>query len=317
MSSSIQNKLLSIEVPPPPGVWDKIAAELDDSELEHQYPSKLYELTVLPPAGVWEKIAGSLDAALPAATAAAKLMALEIAPPATTWNKIKTSLDAELEAAIPEQRRFSPLWRYAAAAAIIGLIAWSGINLLNSKKQQTLVAKQEPPLLPEKTDTPVTTREEVAINEPTVSSDKIATTESDDARNDAALEASKKTFAKLDISHSSKIKEAANFYFGKMASSGTTRGLNIGSDDDDAIPTYTKEADRYIILMTPDGNIIRMSKKLSSMICCVSGEEQDEDCKDQMKKWREKMANSAAGHSPGNLMDILGLLNSLQDDENF
>ena len=48
-------------------------------------------------------------------------------------------------------------------------------------------------------------------------------------------------------------------------------------------------ASRYITLMTPEGNIIRMSKKLTDMVCCVSGEDENEECKDQMKKWREKI----------------------------
>ena len=46
MSSGIKNKILSYEVSPPPGVWDKIAAELDESELHHSFPNKLYEAEV-------------------------------------------------------------------------------------------------------------------------------------------------------------------------------------------------------------------------------------------------------------------------------
>ena len=71
---------------------------------------------------------------------------------------------------------------------------------------------------------------------------------------------------------------------------------------------------RYIMLMTPDGNIIRMSKKLSTLVCCVSGEEQDADCKDQLQRWREKIACAPGTHSPGNFMDILSLVSSLQDN---
>jgi hypothetical protein len=66
--------------------------------------------------------------------------------------------------------------------------------------------------------------------------------------------------------------------------------------------------------MTPDGNIIRMSKKLKELICCVSGEEQDKDCIDQMKKWRERLANPSASHSSSNFMDILHLVNSMQEN---
>ena len=87
-----------------------------------------------------------------------------------------------------------------------------------------------------------------------------------------------------------------------------TRGLNIEE------PPMTDIADRYIMLMTPDGNIIRMSKKLGNIVCCVSGQEQDKGCADQMKKWREKLASPGANHSSGNVLDILNLINSMKDN---
>ena len=70
------------------------------------------------------------------------------------------------------------------------------------------------------------------------------------------------------------------------------------------------------MLMTPDGNIIRMSKKLCDLVCCVSGQEQDEGCKSQLKIWQEKMASSSVAPSPGNFMDILNLVSTLQDNNN-
>ena len=73
-------------------------------------------------------------------------------------------------------------------------------------------------------------------------------------------------------------------------------------------------ANRYITLMTPEGNIIRMSKKFTDMVCCVSGEDQDEACKDQMKKWREKIICSPACHSAGSFMNMLDLVEALQDN---
>jgi hypothetical protein len=74
-------------------------------------------------------------------------------------------------------------------------------------------------------------------------------------------------------------------------------------------------ADRYVMLMTPEGSIIRMSKKLGDLICCVSGEEQGDGCKDQLKKWQEQMAMSSLAPSPANFLDILSLVNSLDDTE--
>jgi hypothetical protein len=310
--SSVQNKLLDLEVAPPPGMWDKIAAELDESELEHKFPSKLYGLAIPPPAGAWQKIAMALDATLPAGKVAEKLLSHEVAPPAAVWNKIKTSLDAGMEATVPERRRLSPLLRYAAAAVIVGAMAWGGVRLLNNKPEAIPVANKEEQVAPKIKSAPGIKDEVATVTEP-VDNTTPVTTASEEARNDAALEASKKTYARLDINTTSKIKQAANFYFAEPISTGTPRGFSITDD----IPVYepvTKDAGRYIVLMTPEGNIIRMSKKLSNLVCCVSGEEQDAECKDQMKKWRDKMTSSSIIHSPGNFMDILSLVNSLQND---
>ncbi|MBL7732114.1 MAG: hypothetical protein JNM88_13110 [Chitinophagaceae bacterium] len=315
MSSKIQDKLLSMEVPPPPGVWDKIAAELEQSTGDRQYADKLYELAVAPPAGVWDKIATSLDEGTGAATLAAKLAAHEVAPPAGTWKKIAATLDAEHEAAIPERRRLAPYFRYAAAAAVIALIAWGGISLFNKKQNAESVAVSTQPDTKPGPDQNIPAVEQAEANQQDVTpqqEENIATANSDDARNDAALEASKRTYASLDSRTSGKIKQAADFYFGVPA--GTTRSVDI-NENYNSIPVHTKDANRYITLMTPEGNIIRMSKKLSSLVCCVSGEEQDKECMEQINKWREKIACSPAGHSPGNFMDILSLLNTLQEND--
>ena len=74
-------------------------------------------------------------------------------------------------------------------------------------------------------------------------------------------------------------------------------------------------SDRYIMLMTPDGNFIRMSKKWADLACCVSGEDQDSGCKDQLQRWREKIACAPVAPSPGNFMDILNLISILQNDK--
>jgi hypothetical protein len=277
MSSGLQNKMLNYEVIPPAGVWEKIAEALDESELAHEFPSKLYEA--------------------------------EIIPPVAAWNKIATSLDAEHEAAIPERRKFSPVIKYAAAAVVIGLIAWGGIRLLNNKSGKNDLAKLE--IIPPEKDmaTPQTnpaidtTPEDLASANNNISSEE--------ARNDAALEASKKTFAKLDIPINSRLKEiAAGYHFASSVAPEDISGLLYPD-----IMTNTNDLSAcYITLMTPEGHIIRISNKLSDLACCVSGEEEDEECKYQMKKWREKILSSPASHSTGGFMDILGLVKALQEN---
>jgi flagellar biosynthesis/type III secretory pathway M-ring protein FliF/YscJ len=269
---------LNYEVPPPATAWKKIAAALDESELAHEFPSKLY--------------------------------GAEVMPPVTVWNKITSSLDTEKDTNKQEQRRIFPFLKYAAAAVVMGFLAWGGVRLFynNNNSGNNELVKNEM-TGPEKTmATPPTDPVTNSSSEITASTDTNNATE--EARNDAALENSKKTFAKLDFPVKSRIRGIASAY---SFDSSPAYENNSGVLSNDEI-INCELSSRYITLMTQEGNIIRMSKKLNDMACCVSGEEINNECKDQMKKWREKIACSPTCHSSGSFIDILGLVDALQDN---
>ncbi len=279
----LQHKMLNFEVTPPEEVWKKIYSELDEAGLPYQYPSRLYNYEVAPPPAAWENINSSLD----------------------ETNKL-----------IPvERKKTIPFFKYAAAAAIIGVLAWGGIRLFTNHPINTEnVAKQISIPVSNDSNTssqhisPATQENTASINNHNI--EKITSREQE-ARNDAALEASKKTYAKLDLPVNNKLKNVADFYFDtNILPVGNTRGLDFDTPPADKEEDPT--ADRYIMLITPDGNIIRVSKKLGSLVPCVSGEEQDKNCTEQLKQWRQKVVNSSKGHSSGNFMDILSLVSSLQ-----
>jgi len=307
MSSLEKHKMYNYEVTPPDGIWNKIAAELDNGAYSNKFPSTLYNIEIAAPVTVWEKIANRLDDSLFADEFSTKLNNAEVTPPTGNWNKIKALLDEQSDTG---KRKIFPILRYAAAAAVIGLIAWGGFQLFNSKSNEPDIAVQK--VFPVNPDT----IKSETIQTDNSSDQKIATTDipsaEDEARNDAALEASKKTYAKLDVATRSKIKNAADFYFTSGSESAiNTRGLNV----EPVASNFSESGNRYIVLMTPDGNIIRMSKKLGNLVCCVSGQQEDFECVNKIKKWREQIANSASNHSPGNFMDILSLVNSLQENQ--
>ncbi len=307
MSSGIENKMYNLEVMPPAAVWEKIAEELDESALSLQFSSRLHTIEINPPTRVWQSIAASLDEPLLENDFAEKLTNIHITPPSAVWNKITNSLDAENETPLFKQRKISPLLKYAAAAVITGFLAWGGVQLLTKNSEINDTSKQAIIQSNSVTETAAiipTLDENIALKDITASLEE--------ARNDAALEASKKTFARLDnTTASSKIKNAADFYFVTDNFEPTeTRGFNT-----DPIATPSVDiTNRYIMLMTPDGNIIRMSKKLRELVCCVSGEDQDKDCLDQMKKWRENIGNPSAIHSSSNFIDVLDIIKCMQEN---
>jgi hypothetical protein len=258
--SSLKNKLYNYEQAPPAKAWDKIAAALDESHLSDEFPSKLYNTEVIPPAMAWDRIAGSLDA--------------EEGPKVVHMAK----------------RGFS-FFRYAAAAVVIGLIAFGAFKWSASKDTS---ATGELAVLP---------KEHQSLNAPTTSPiENTAGTERENAVPDANI--SHATASEIKTTRARKVKEN---YISEE---------NIAPTS--AIYAYNEHtpnlADRYVMLMTSNG-IVRMSKKLGNIVCCVAGEEQDEDCKDQIKKWQEKLACSTVAPAPGNFMDILSLLSTLNENE--
>jgi len=279
MSERLQNKMFNYEVTPPVQVWGKINAALDESEMSYQFPSKLYGLEVEPPTGTWDKIITSLDG-----------------DPAVEKKTFK----------------ISTFTRYAVAAVLIGLISFGSIQLFKSKTAGKELAGEQK-INSEKDSLTSTIKEDhtEAVNETATLEEK---------RNDAALEESKYTIARIDIPPRSKLNNVTSNYLSEP---------EINEDEifnqlhyADAIHTGLSQpvsknymSSRYITLLTTDGNLIRMSKKLMDLACCVSGEEQDAVCQDKLQQWRQKIACSPVNASSGNIMDILGLVNSLQNNK--
>jgi len=277
MNKGLQHKMLNYEVTPPPNTWNKIAAALDESNLENEFPSALYNL--------------------------------EVKPPSTIWDKITTTLDEDATSTFHQKRKVVPFLRYAVAASIIGLIAFGTIKLINGKNAGKNLAKI--------TNPSIDSNAKASKENNTTPANNVAIP--DETRDNLALEESKHTIAKLDLPVNRGIKQRVINNIPSPIDPVSTNKINpelLSSLSGLEQPVVSSNGDiinRYVMLMTPDGNLIRMSKKWGNLLCCVSGEEQDEDCKDQMKKWRDKIANSSVAPSPGNFMDILSLVNSLQD----
>jgi hypothetical protein len=284
MNNGIQHKMLTYEVTPPPGIWKKIAAGLDDSEIDHVFPDTLYSA--------------------------------EVIPPATAWNKIRMALNAGEEKAQPQLKSRLPFIRYAATAVLIGLVAWGGINLLNKKSGEREIAENKTTVPAPKEDnisTPHLPAGQAGITPEQVITNITASktiSDPDEARIDAALVASKKTVAKLDISpNNSRLKNIAAAY--RFALSGETDVYPEATSRSEACSS--DNTDRYIMIMKQEGNIVRISKTLSHLVCCVSAENEDTNCKIQMGKWRNKVASSTIGQNTGSFLELFSFINSLQE----
>lgn len=313
-----KHKLYNHEVEPPQNVWVHIEQALDDAGNGQSFPGKLYTARVTPPNNLWNNITEQLEndsyavvaatlqsaAVTPAAhnweaIAAAlhtdpyqavgeKLYHTTVAPPATCWEAIATRLPATVtptQTTTKPKGIVLPFLRFAAAAILIGLTLFGAIKVwgpqsTNHGNEQSLVStpgvNTQPPAI---ASTP-------AIN-PQVPTKNQATTLTTEARNNIPA-----------------VKKAGNNY--QQASSNNRIYASNTSEN---------TADRYVAFMTLDGNIVRMSKKMENMICCVTGAEVTDDCKTQLQKWQEKVADAPMSLAPDNLMDIFSLVNTLNEGD--
>lgn len=115
MNNDLPNRLFQYEATPPEGVWEKIAASLDEDE---SYPHRLAIYEAEPPLIVWEK----LDASLNEAAAPAKV--------------------------VPFFVRYKNPLRYVAAASIIAVTLVTLTLTLRQTEAGSLAGTQKKPALP-------------------------------------------------------------------------------------------------------------------------------------------------------------------------
>ena len=267
------------------------------SSLKH----KMTNYEVVPPAQVWDNIAASLDESESGQSFPSRLHDMQVNPPAAAWINIENELSGAEAPVIPMKKRVAPWIKYAAAAVLIGILGISYFQYYHLTKgssqvnSPTNIASAEP----KKSD---------VVPAPPTENNNLPGVNTDETTTD-----NRAVIAQIEQpSHNPEHRST------HRASAVTSYASNDASDYAGnplyAYADYTLPdvADRYIMLMTPQGTIIRMSKKLGNLVCCVSGEEQDADCKSQLKKWQEKLAASPA--APGNFLDIVNMVNSLDDN---
>ncbi|GAB3021405.1 hypothetical protein GCM10027051_28370 [Niabella terrae] len=295
-------KIKAFEVRPPEGLWDQIAEKLDQSDAAERLATKIQAVAIQPPAGIWDRIAQTLDEEAPYLQLGQRLQAIEVPPPTAAWNQISCQLDdsqalqiieqkladmemtppaaawthirAELEGRTPA--RLVPIsgahgWlKYAAAACVIAIFSITGYFIFS------------------------------------------------DGGDAAPYTAQDKTSAKSGYAGS----PGDNGRIQTVKNQGTRRvstpqeqmmatvRTKLGNTYTTTLEKNRELEDRYIVLMTQDGNIVRMSKKLGKMADCIAGA--DHSCDEQISKWQKEMAAMPASATPDNLLSILDMASGEQ-----
>jgi hypothetical protein len=278
---------------------------------------RIKKLEINPPGTIWERIGGLLDKEMPGNDFADRLYRYEVPPPQTAWNKIQRSFE---EANQPGEhtgkgKKAGSVFRYAIAATLLAFVVFGALKLIIRTPNATVIAANREPA---KTNN--TAAGKKATDAPPEV--KIQTGEEKD---NEALEASKHTFARLGLPLRRLNNRTGFSLYSLPAQLDNVSADGLENSEPELQYSHRaavtdlndkKDAERYLMFRDNDGSFIRISRKLTSLLCCVTGEQQDEGCTGQLKQWREKIAASSFIPSPDNFMDILDLVKSLQDNRN-
>lgn len=297
MNEELKKKLYDYEAIPPVAAWNEIAVALDE-QTNPELTKKLYDLAAAPVNNVWNKIAGELEA--DQEKYSRKLYHLETNPPEKTWKKISTILDEEAALhRIPSTRRIISIVKYAAAACLVGVIAFGGYKILNQKTTIPAVATKT--VLPQKNlsndqKSFVETKPALSNNLPKEGKFTQPTIARKNNLPVRLIQMTEPSFA---------VNATPADAFQQVSLAGNIPGsYPVVSDND------------YLAFLNPDGYLVRISKKLAQTLGCIYPDRNSEQyihCQEQLKKWGDKIAQSPVSSSPDNFIDILDIIRSVNE----
>ncbi len=285
-------KIYDIEVTPPAGAWNNIARELDNLEAHKNLSERLTALEVAPPVMAWGVIANELDIADQEKNLAQKLYTTEVSVPPMAWDNITRELDDQKALEIIE-KKLSHMQVTPPNSAWVNIIK----ELEGRKKEPTLVVPMNHGWL--KYAAAACFIAIVSISAFFILSD------GNSSKNHTAGSAGKSngTPNVTNAIQTGVAQQASANNRQQQALAGIR--TKLGNAYSASNERNSDLQNRYIILMTQDGNIVRMSKKVSNMADCIAGE--DHSCDDQISKWQKEMASSNAAASPDNFLDLLDM----------
>ena len=313
-NDTFKKKLESITVRPPINGWEKIEQTLN-SEIADTAPKKLYNLTEAPPAEIWDRIDGQLAENDFNKKFVEHLSALEVTPPVGNWRKIAAAIGEETPVVNFRKTYYKPL-RYAAAAVVIGLIAWTGFTFFNNSDRSSVTG----------TTTRKSTEQQI--------SEKPSQNPANQLQSDnpaVAVESNQLTDVTLKKQKSIPVHKLVKGPYSLTASTNAVLDNHSGSEEiiaDASLLQSNKKAElnnvtsgddtpRYLVYLNDKGSLMKVSKKLADLTCIYT---KDGDvsqnalakldrvlCNDMVLCWQEKLALAPINFSfnPLEMADIL------------
>lgn len=274
--------------------------------MDSQIRNKMVDFEVPPPAGTWERLSDRLDEWQHDRFLAAKMETITIDPPPPAWENIL----ARLEEARPNKGivRTMPLRKWLVAASLIGILAVSAYLFFNSKDD--VVTKNSV------VQTPVNPAPGNNAVQPALEKSAAEMTTLDNHSTGSLL-------ASMSTSLVRKARQAM-MTIAEMPEEDSRRSQTsekahhqVASNDLGILSASSAgtNSDRYYNLLDENGNLVRVSKKLSALDCVIKNgmvvpldeksPTEDEDCTEKVKEWHKIMSTAPAITSPLDLLQVL------------
>lgn len=300
----LRHEMLSVTEEVPSFIWESISADLDDAEMGNEI--LLLEKEV--PSIVWDNIQKELTHGEFDNQIASVLLRVEENAPEAVWNKIEQNLQKQTGRVIQFKPSVSKVFRIA-AVLMFGIAIWSLVQLLRkSTTQDNPIAIVQPVTEPAKTET----REEQKIAAPIIEQQN----ESEEIAKNSTIR--KRVKQALKESSSVAMNTITTHYDDGLPA--TTPKLHYKSTQINPEQVAFAE-NQYLMVLNESGDLIRVSKKISTLKCAKQETEmpvdavavlQNRNCDEQIKRWQEKMAYSTSVSPSAGYIDINDLLNSIE-----
>lgn len=272
-------KVSNLEETVPVAAWDAIEQKLNDLELSEKVNSTAEVI----PETAWPYIEDELAFIETDKLVAETLQTAEEDVPMAIWSNIETALDRkQSQPVISIQRNYSTFYKLAAAAIITGILFWGGYNILFTTSTNTTVAINKETPLPE-----TNTSSNNAISEPEREPEKnVAFVQNADSKITKTQPAASLVAATIQLHTQANTIEATDLHHKKAKQPTSTNNF---------------DEDNYLIVINDDGDLIRVSKKLTQMKCAQNNSElpvdavtalESKNCDNQIKSWQHKIATS-------------------------
>ena len=323
----LQQLLLRAEVPPPPGGWNAVAEELDVQKTLLPFSSALNALEITAPEKVWNEISGSattdalqewknplqhlnvtpptndwgtIETRLNDQSLQQKLEDLKIPAPSAAWKNIEEHLESKPSAnVLPLHNRKRLMLQLAAAAVITGVVLMGGYWMLRQTQPgDTNVVLQAPPVQ----------KQPQKINESTVRT--AAEPAAEVPAKSKAVVSRKKVTAPGTVASDNVTDHIVTL----SPSAATVMHAHQIRKKPVSINNSGFQENKYLVVIDSKGELVRVTRKLIQMKCLEGNPQeleteltaalQSRNCDNQIKKWQEKIAQSAALSSGGFPIDI-------------